>query len=390
MIKLKQSLLLLLLTLGLAGCKKDPPVGPPITVDRTVFVYMPWSSNLLPYFRTNLDDLKASIVEHRIRTDRFVVFLSETSSTARMFELKYENGKVKEIPLKEYKSPAFTTASGIASILNDMKSNAPAPAYSMIIGSHGVGWIPVPTAARQRSSADMRMHWEGDGPLLTRYFGGFDAAFQTDITTLADGIEGAGLTMDYILFDDCYMGNVETAYDLKDVTDHLIGCPTEVMAYGFPYRLVGKHLTGTVNYEGVVDGFYAFYSSYSSPYGTISVTDCSHLEALAGAMREINRDFTFDPAELDAVQRMDGYSPVMFYDLGDYAAKMCGNSTLLTQFERQLERTVPFKAHTPKFYSALSGRDYGIDAYSGLTVSDPSTNSMTAAKGQTAWWIATH
>ena len=30
------------------------------------------------------------------------------------------------------------------------------------------------------------------------------------------------MKMQYILFDACYMGNVETAYELKDVTNYLI------------------------------------------------------------------------------------------------------------------------------------------------------------------------
>jgi hypothetical protein len=388
MIKMKQWLQLSLLALALAGCEQKPPVDPPVEVERTIFVYMPWSTDLLSYFRTNLEDLKASIVANRIRTDRFVVSLSESSTRARLFELKYENLKITEVPLKSYDSPAFTTAEGITGILRDMKATAPSPAYSMIIGSHGVGWVPVGSRTR---APDFRPHWEYEGVPLTRFFGGKTTQYQTDITTLARGIADAGLTMDYILFDDCYMANVETAYDLKEATNYLIGCPTEVMGYGFPYRLIGEHLTGAVDYEGVAEGFYRFYSAYVNPYGTVAVIDCSELEALASVMREINSRFTLNPSRLGEIQRMDGYTPVLFYDLGDYVDKLCDDPALLARFREQLERTAParYKRHTPMYYSMNMGPT-PIRAYSGITVSDPSGHGWAAAKNTTAWWQATH
>ena len=53
--------------------------------------------------------------------------------------------------------------------------------------------------------------------------------------------------MDYILFDDCYMSSVEVAHALRHVTDYLIGSTSEIMAYGFPYALAGKHMLGAVD-----------------------------------------------------------------------------------------------------------------------------------------------
>lgn len=43
----------------------------------------------------------------------------------------------------KYKSPPFTTIDGITAILNDVKAFAPASVYTMIIGCHGMGWLPV-------------------------------------------------------------------------------------------------------------------------------------------------------------------------------------------------------------------------------------------------------
>ena len=74
------------------------------------------------------------------------------------------------------------------------------------------------------------------------------------------------------------MSSIEAAYYLKDVTHYLIACPTEIMAYGFPYHKCGKYLLGNPDYEKVCKEFYNFYANYESPYGTIAVTDCTNLD----------------------------------------------------------------------------------------------------------------
>ena len=69
---------------------------------------------------------------------------------------------------------------------------------------------------------------------VTRFFGSVSQADNAiDISTLAEGIKLSGLKMQFILFDACYMGNVETAYELKDVTNFLISSSSEVMGEGF-------------------------------------------------------------------------------------------------------------------------------------------------------------
>ena len=84
-----------------------------------------------------------------------------------------------------------------------------------------MGWLPV-YEMKVRSAPHMKMHWEYQGVPLTRYFGGLTAEYQTDIKSLASGIANAGMKMEYILFDDCYMSSIEVAYELKDVTECLM------------------------------------------------------------------------------------------------------------------------------------------------------------------------
>ncbi len=184
------------------------------------------------------------------------------------------------------------------------------------------------------------------------------------------------------------MSTIEVAYDLKDVTDYLIGSPTEVMAYGYPYAEILQYLIGNIDYHGICNGFYSFYSNYSMPCGTICVTKSSELDSLVSIMKEINQRFSFDPALLDSVQRMDGYNPVIFFDFGDYVEKLCFDDKLLSSFEAQLERTVRYRMNTRNYYSMNLGQ-VEISSFSGITISDPSVNPIAVLKDETAWYKIT-
>lgn len=386
----------IILSLGLVSCKKDKPeIKPLLEVEHSLFVYMPWSTNLTSDFKQNILDFERALDVNLLKNNRLIVFFSSSPTEATMFELKYKQGNIVRDTLRKYQNPVFTTANGITSILDDLKCSAPAKRYSMIIGSHGMGWLPVAETRMLRERDYEKYHWEYEGVPLTRFFGGGTPDVQTEITALAKGITNAGIKMDYILFDDCYMSSIEVAYDLKEVTNYLVASPTEIMAYGFPYHIVGKFLIGDVDLRSVCDGFYNFYSNYEYPYGTIGVTVTAELDNLAAIMKEINQTFVFDMTLLNDIQTMDGYSPVIFFDMGDYISKLCTDADLLAKFEYQLERTVPssYHRHTPYYPTSNGGaiRIIKINAFSGVTISDPSISPKAiTTKMETAWYKATH
>ena len=381
--------LLGMMALTFVSCHKEesePDVSP---CGKTLFMYLPWSGNLTSYFYTNISDMENAIREVGLDDERVVVFFSTSSSEATMFEITCANGECQRVTLKEYISPAFTTVEGLASILNDVKSFAPAQSYAMTIGCHGMGWLPVHSQRSRSTDAIFKPHWEYEDALPTRYFGGTSSMYQTDISTLEESLEQAGMQMEYILFDDCYMSSIEVAYTLRHVTDYLIACPTEIMAFGMPYAEIGKYLLGEPDYASICREFYEFYAAYQYPYATFGITRCSELDALASLMKEINGLYTFDESQRRDLQPMDGYTPVIFYDYGDYVAHLCEDPALLSQFQAQLERTVLYKAHTGRYYSAAGGIK-PIWTFSGITTSAPSINSQAADWMDTEWYQDTH
>ena len=412
---MKRLLALLLSALVLVACDDKNTYEEPVAPEQTLLMYFPWSGNdsgstgLLSHFLTNIDDMEEAIrynapegcrvliylVEHKVETG--IGGATNTYFEGSLQELKARGGKVERVQLTSYRDPDMTEAEQIARLLKDVQAYAPAPRYAMTIGCHGKGWLPS-AQTNTRDGVKYNEYWENKGESMTRWFGGETAEFQTEIPTLAEAIRCAGMKMEYILFDDCYMSSIEVAYELKDVADYLIGSTSEIMAEGFPYTEIGLLLLGDVDYEGICESFYQYYMERPSyPCGTVAVTLCRELEALAEVMKRINQESNpVNNGERKQIQMLDGYEPCLFYDLGHYVSVYCKNAALLSEFNAQLERVVPavYRRHTPTFFSNIPSGRYGeheIEFFSGITTSDPSVSEdVLAAREGTAWWKATH
>ena len=359
---------------------------------QTVLMYLPWSGgSIYNYFLNNISSFETAIKKNNgLDGNALVVFISENERISHLINIKYNDGECYRDTIRSFYFDEcnYTTSSGIASVINNIIKIAPAETYALAIGCHGMGWLPVGSeiSTRARMSAS-----ENQNVYLTRYFGhSSDNEYQTDISTLADGIKKTGLRMEYIMFDDCYMSNIETAYELKDVTDYLIASTCEIMIDGMPYSEIGMDLLKN-NYKNICDGFYSFYSNYSMPCGTIGVTDCNEVERMAEIMKEINTVYPLGVESVDDIQDLDGYNTTVFFDFGDYVSHLCKDEYLLNLFKAQLDRLVPYKANTETYYSMLTQQQTRIKTFSGLTVSDPTENKgLTDALSTTSWYKATH
>lgn len=383
MYKLLKLTFLSLCILCAAACTKDEPNTPtePPIAEKTIFVFMPHSTNLYKYLLNNIAGMKRAIESNKgLGNTRLVVFIAKDKKQSALINIKYEKGVCKQDTLEKFYSPIYLTTNGRVELLNKVKKHAPANRYAMIVGCHGMGWIPSSTVFKAKKS---------------RYFGGLENGYKIDIDDFAESIKAAGMKMQFILFDDCYMSCMEVAYDLKDATDYIIASTSEVMDKGMPYHRIYQHLMATEpNYQAVCDNFYDYYTNYSAPYGTIGVTDCRYMDEMAAMMKYINTRHTFDTNRLNNVQDLDGetFTPTIFFDFDDYVRNLCTNdNSTYEQFYALLQRLVPYKANTNYIFSGNMQIATKVNHFSGITISDPSTRSeIKESKKHTNWWIQTH
>ena len=98
--------------------------------------------------------------------------------------------------LKSYDDFAAADPACVQRMLADVEALAPAQHYGIIVGCHGKAWVPANQGA---------------------------------------AVKAQNYRTDYLLFDACFMANIETLYDLRECTDYVIAAPCEIMGQGFPY-----------------------------------------------------------------------------------------------------------------------------------------------------------
>ena len=382
---------------------------------QTILVFYPWTGDksrtgLLGDLQNNIDSICDGIIDRKgLNNSRVLVFLSDKYNHSTLYDLQYNatTKSVDRVPLKEYEGASYASAEGIADILNEVKTKASALNYALIVGAHGCGWTyasdwskypdyarPSVTRPRDNNFSGIQFGPDPNAP-LTRFFGSVSLAENAmEISTLAEGIRESGLKMQYILFDACYMSNIETAYELKDVTNYMIASGSEIMAAGLPYRSMWSYLNSpTPNYSGIVSTSVNFYKNSSAPFCNLAAIDCRQVEKLAGVMKDINAENQLlASVSLDSIQHLDGFRPNLFYDLETYVDSLHPSGYLLDQFKNQLKLTIKASDHTDEAYTYIFSPDYiKIKNYCGITISDPSQHSV-AIKGRekTGWWKATH
>lgn len=401
--KILTLLFVILAAITLIGCDHDDPTDnyKYEQVTKTLFVYMPWtgsktSSNnsLTVYFDANIKSMQNAInTNGGLKATDIIVYKASSASQAVMFRMRYNITLNKcELDTLNVNAPYNAiTKENLTSLLNQVNSYSNTGYYSILVGCHGSGWTP--------RGSDSTM------PKASRAFGGQGADLQYDLSDMSYAIANSAMKkVEFVSFDDCYMANVETAYELRDVTNYLVASTSEVMGDGFPYDTLFKYMLGTPDYHNICKTFYTYYTNNSYPYGSLSAIKCGDaIKKMASVMKDINTTYTFDQSKLNDVQYLDGYHVHVFYDLEAYYDQLGALPPLSANFKTALDNLVPYKVCTQYIYTVYPNdyrtdtdpkkpyNTFKVNTFSGITISDPTLNkTVVESKKNTAWWQATH
>lgn len=372
--------------------KNDEPVEPVQT--ETVIMFFPYSA-LESYINENIRMMKEAIVARKgLGNTRIMVYKASSDKSGLLFEILYNNNSCKDDYLSSL-SATFDTYDQesnivkLQTVFDRIKNHAPADKYSLIVGSHGNSWIQ---AGNYIGDMDVKSA-KGTKPTA---FGTASRGNQLDNSTLVAAAQASGLHFEYLLFDACYMASIEAAYDFRKICDYYIASQNEILAGGVPYNKVGDALLKH-NYLGVVNGFYNYYSKYSSdgvlyPYGSLSVISTKHLDSMAEIVKKINTTALAKDTDLSMIQKQDGINPTIFFDFYDYYSKVCTDKALLSSLTSLLNELVPYEHHTPEFFCVFSTPDHlPVTTACGLDTSHPTVNPRAETLlRNTEWWKATN
>jgi hypothetical protein len=250
-IDMKKYIILLATALLFGACSSDDDndINPddPNKAERTVLVYMAADNNLSMQSERDLLEMKEG---SKMLGDRqnLIVYIDNSEPTSS-YVIRFKNGeRVDSTYISESNSadPAV-----LEEVLRYTREKYPAKSYGLVLWGHADAWII-----------------ENDSVPYTRtraygYDSGLSRSYWMNIPSMARAIANGmgGEHLRYIFADCCCFACIESAYELRNVTDYLIGSPAEIPDPGAPYQLIMPDLFNTSEnfYESIINTYYDFY-----------------------------------------------------------------------------------------------------------------------------------
>lgn len=366
----------------------------------TFIVFSLGFNNLSSALKSDIDDLITYSLNKSHTRDNLLIFSHHTSagsnysnSTSPTLTHVYKDRKdrtIKDTLLVMDPGTISVSSETIRQVLEFIKERFPSEKYGMLMSSHGTGWAPenycnYPSKFDETSSGGMIWRSSSkermvpaplmDGMPDVKSIGVQNISkselIEMDITDLAEAMP---MKMDYIIFDACFMGGVEVAYEFIDKCDKMVFSQTEILADGMDYRTMLSYLFGKAepDLKGLCENYFNYYDSQSSVYrsATISLVNCQKLPALAQVCKEIFKTQSPYLSDLNRsqVQRYFRMSYIdnhgWFYDLGSIIDNCQTTEEQMARFNEAISSCITYKASTEWFMSDIQMRTHsGLSMY---------------------------
>lgn len=362
-------------------------------------------NNLSASLAEDIRDLEKGFIPGSAPLDNYLFVFShlvESSYSApsapklQRIYLGPDGNPMKETLLEMEPGTVSNSAECIREVLEFLKEKYPEiESFGVLMSSHGTGWTPpgyCTTGYKNEGNSD-DIEWRRSafpekylsGEYLYEPLPGVKSmgytvtgvnptvAYETDIREIADLLP---FKLDYIIFDACFMGGVEVAYQFRDKCRYMCFSQTEILSDGMDYTtMISDLLSG--NSADLVSLATNYFNHYDTASGakrsaTISVVDCTKLDALAAVCRDLFRryDISKDKVNESKLQKYFHYANhAWFYDLFSIAEAAGASETELSDLQWALDCCMEYKAATPIF--ALYG--FPIRVHSGLSMYLPET-----------------
>lgn len=381
---LKFFLCLLLLVFVAVSCKNDEQEEEPNPqIEKVVIVYMAAENSLAGNMSKDINEMLGGM-KNVGETDHLILYTDNTG-LPKIYDITAasQNESFNSLtPVKTYEQDLNSCSYEVLdSVLQYIKGNYPSQNYRLVFWSHGSGWLP------PQPEADAN-HSESWGAKPRRAFGydnGLNTVANAGSQLSIDDMRRALLNfgpVDFILFDACFMQNIEVLYQLRNCTRYIIASPAEVPGEGAPYhQMIGPMFSDSGYVEGMTDAYYNYYAT-DQLYGILlSAVDCSKLEYVASITQPYLEQYK------ETLLNMD-YSNVLNYFKWDYyyrnpysdyydmrgVMKAALSEEDFETWNAQFSTMFLSQAHTDHWYSVFNNRsDNRVDPlqYSGVTMYIP-------------------
>ncbi len=356
---MRHYIITLLFALIMASCGSDEP-DVPAGVSRTVLVYIAGNNSLgSGWDERDIAEMERAVAAGALNGGRLLVYHADLRGNPVLGEITEDEG-LKTI--KEYDDGLSSVSiRAMKNVFDDMRAIAPAADYGLVLWSHASGWIDYGRTPETKVSKS----W------------GIDGNYQMTIPDLGKALQGEQFS--FIYFDCCFMGNIESLYEIRDAAPYIVASPAETPLDGMPYDLnVECFFEKTPDLVKAAKNTFDSYDALSgrSRSSTMAVYDMRHIGEVAKAVNAIMRQ-NAQPSQ-GYVQQQYGTSSFRdyFFDLTHYMRSLTSDARLLADYDAAMAQFVIYNENTPQMSLSLPSIDlnncHGVSCY----IVDAETDSV--------------
>ncbi len=372
---------------------------------KVLLLYSAGYNSLREYLLDDIRDLSGGWLPGRSRNDDILLVYTHTPEKRGAYGIPtspyllrlYDDGSGKACTdtLVTYSKGTISASAGqLNKVLKYVKDEFRARSYGMIFSSHATGYLPAGYYSFRNPESEYKFNGTGamamssartpfpvpyiepehDPSLpMVKSVGqdqvGTSGSYLSYEMEISDFAEAIPMKLDYILFDACLMGGVETAMELQGVCGKVGFSQAEVLAEGLDYKTLTQHLLQNKEADprAVCEDYFNQYDVQSGVYrsATISLIDCDRMESLTKVCRDIFQAHREELGKINPgrVQRFYRSSKHWFYDLESVIIEAGATQEELDALHSALDECVIYKGHTPEFMS-----EFKITTFSGLSM----------------------
>lgn len=372
---------------------------------RNVFViYSLGFNNLSSYLKEDINDIASGKLPSHFRSDDLLLVLSHNTNgsysvaTSPVLTRIYTDWKgevARDTILVLPEGTVSASAETLNEVLTYIKEEFPAKHYGMLFSSHGTGWIPAgytndPSSFEKRSPAYRRSatmtpvpyqekeHIEGMP--MVKSFGcqniTSSSSYEMNINDMADAIP---MKLDYVIFDACFMGGIEVAYEFRDVCDRMVFSQAEILADGMDYKTMTTYLfNDEPDLEGFCRNYFEHYDNLTGAFrsATVSLVDCTALEPLADVCTTLFEDLRtgitklqYNTSTVQRYYRSEYQNFRWFFDMESIMRNAGADASQMAALSEALGQCILYKAATESFMNS-----FAISTHCGLSMYLPYTD----------------
>ena len=325
--------------------------------ERTVLVYLAGKNNLSQSLQTNLEQMKAGSMH--IGNNTLLVFVRRDMQGEKPWLARVNNGELTDsVSLDDMgfgkSNMQACNPELMEQVMRYAFSHYPANEYGLVLGGHSTGWLIDEEPGQTRAfGVD-----NGDGYTYSR-----KNKRWMNVPTMARVLERVP-HLKFIFADCCNFMCLETMYELRNVTDYIIGSPAEIPAEGAPYeQIIPALFEKNAFCSSVIDIYYRTQNGELP----LSAVKTSAIDQLANATRyaldmvqaKIGNGYADTQGLIhygysgSSIQFHQEYN--LFYDAGDFFRSQLSESDYL-QWKQALDKTVIEKRFAKQWRTCMTWR----------------------------------